>query len=207
MLRNKFIILFIFILLIFIVININYFLVFIGILSVLFIYYLFNQKEFFTNENVVENGHLNLNTDDNEINKYGNISTSMDIDMTEQQIQNMKFNGVSIDNSDVIEMAITRGTTLFQPDGKGFSPLRGNVETPSMFANYNTVLSGKQNVDEMLARKQQQRANINKRAIDGTVRDTRTFYDKFYKNELDENEKRVWYSSESQDIETDWNPY
>lgn len=172
------------------------------IASAILVGYMFNYQELFTSPQ-----------DDYEISKYGNISTSEDIDMTRQEMpMNLNIPYASpesdkIDNSDVIEMAITRGTTLFQPNGQGFSPLNGIVPTPSIFAKYDIPLSGQQNADEMLARKQQQRAATSKRSLDGAVRATRDLFCKYFQEELDENEHRVWYSSEAQDVETDWEPY
>jgi hypothetical protein len=211
-------IIFIFIVLVFIALyilrysdNLSEISIIFSVISAIFIGYLFNVREFFVPENEVISSddiepHVNVNTDNLEMNKYGNISTT-DIDMTTQEMPNMDFDSSYIDNSDVIEMAITRGTSLFHPDGQGFSPLKGVAETPSVFSEYNIPLTGQQNVDELLARKQQQRAAINKRALDGRVRATRALYNKYFTEELDENEKRVWWSSESADIETDWSPY
>ena len=227
--EKKFI-LFIFIILIFIIYIFKQgdssSIILISILSALLLGYLFKSEkfsEFFTPTNNVFSEKLddsetrsNINTDDFEINKYGNISTSEDIDMTKQELSKMDFGLFdksnnkgpnNIDNSDVIEMAITRGTTLFQPNGGGFSPLKGIVDVPNKFSEYDIPLSGKQNVDEMMSRKQQQRASMNKRALDGSVRATRDLYCKYFQEELDENEHRVWYSSEAQDMETDWTPY
>lgn len=201
---EKSIILFVFIILIFIALyilkyneNISQIAIIISVISAIFIGYLFNVQEFFTAN------------DNYEISKYNNISTSEDIDMTKQEEAPMPrlFLDNTIDNSDVIEMAITKGTTLFQPNGTGFSPLKGIADIPKHFNDYDIPLSGQQNVDEMLSRKQQQRAATNKRALDGAVRATKELYNKYFQEELDENEKRVWYSSEAQDIETDWNPY
>jgi hypothetical protein len=152
-----------------------------------------------------------LNTDNYEFSPYKNISTSSDIDMTRQELSDESVTeSGKIDNSDVIDMVITRGTSLFQPDGKGFTPLRGsedNTFEKRGFSLFNIPLTGSQDVDELLARKQTQRGAINKRALDGQVRATRNLFNRYFQEELNENEQRVWYSSEAQNLETDWNPY
>lgn len=63
-------------------------------------------------------------------------------------------------------------------------------------------------IDTGLANKQRYRAIMNKTAIDGAVRSTRNFYQKNFSNELDENERRVWYSEEASPVATDfWSYY
>lgn len=159
----------------------------------------------FSNSNLFSE-HFDVNHN-LELSKYGNLPID-EIDMTVQEVPiSSKMHNKKIDNSDIIESTITRGTTLFRPNGTGFSPLIGDINAPEYFYKYDMPLSGQQNIDEMLARKQQDRANLNKKAIDGAVMSTKNLYSKYFHEELDENEHRVWYSSEAQDIEDDWNPY
>lgn len=150
---------------------------------------------------------------DKEISDFGNISIPNDIDMTKQQdiLLASSNNHDILDNTAVVDEIISKGTTLIQPDGYGFSPTEGNPydisKKISEFHKYDYPLTGSQNADEMLARKQQQRSNLNRQSLDGSVRATRELYSKYFQEELNENEKRVWWSSESQPIETDFNPY
>jgi hypothetical protein len=60
------------------------------------------------------------------------------------------------------------------------------------------------NIDDKLSRGQMHRSLMNKRAIDGTVRATRNQFDKYFVNELDENEKREWWNHQADDVETDY---
>lgn len=148
-----------------------------------------------------------LNTD-YMLSKYQNINLS-DLDLTTQEVypnyNNFKKN---IDNGDVIEAALTGGTSMFQVGKKlNYSPLAGSIGTnnvtrfPKLQSPY-LVLSGQQNVDEMLARKQQQRSLQNKQSLDGSFRSTKNCYKKYFNEELNENEHRVWWSHEAQDMET-----
>lgn len=160
------------------------------------------------------------NTDLLKLSKYGNMDFS-EIDMATQEMPELAGitnpgSGVAsnsrIDNSDVIESAITRGVSLYNPDGSSFSPLQADSAGLGIRASganplVSNPLSGKQNIDEMIARKAQHTSSINKRALDGAVRATKDLYWINYQEELDENEKRVWWSSEAQDMETDWTPY
>ena len=140
--------------------------------------------------------------------KYGNISLDGDIDMSEQEVIDPSLTGngtARFDNSDAIAAVISGGTTLFHPDGRGFSPTSNHGNVPERFSSqYDIPLSGKQNLDERFARKQQQRSDINKRAIDGSVRATRELYNKYFTEELNENEERVWYSAEANRTGDDW---
>ena len=147
----------------------------------------------------------NSNVNDYGISRYGNISVSTDADMTKQEIPVQAEND-EFDNADTIDQVITRGTSLLHNGGENFSTTN-NHNNFEMKQKYNIGLSGMQDADEMLARKQSQRAALNRDAITGAVRHTKRSYDRTFAEELDENEKRVWWSSEAQDVETDWTPY
>ena len=188
----------VFIILIFIILylsDFNNYIILLVLVSTIFISYLFN-NELFTNYS---------------LSKYDNISMSEDVDMSKQDVYGLQGgNNLNnqIDNADVIELAITRGTSLFQPQPKnGFTSLKGLIDGNDNLYGYTIPLTGQQDVDELLARKQAQRGIMNKRSLDGAVRSTKKIFVKYLTDELAENEKRVWWSSEAQDLETDWNPY
>jgi hypothetical protein len=128
------------------------------------------------------------------------------VDLSQQEWSGRKFANKTFDNSDVIERVMTRGTSLYSPNNYSFSPIRA-VNPLTKPDNYVNVLSGQQNVDELLARRQMYRGSMSERALEGKSRSTRNIYDKYYKKELRENEKRVWWSDEAQDYEDDWDPW
>src|SRR6185437_13424313 len=191
---DKYLIVFIFIIIIIIALffkDIVEIITLLSIISVLFVGYLLTERleKFIPDNNAIkqdifEENSINFNTNDSEISKYGNIYTSEDIDMTRQEIPKGEYGLIGrnnqIDNADVVEEAITRGVSLFHPDGSGFSPLKGIANIPHHFDKYDIPLSGQQDIDEMLSRKQQQRASTNKRALDGSVRATRELYNKYF---------------------------
>lgn len=151
-----------------------------------------------------------LDTDYRFPTQHQNITFS-DIDLTTQDQYNFGGHRGKIDNADVIELALDGGTNLFQIGRKpNYSPLSGSIgmndvtRFPKHLPKYQIPLSGQQNVDEMLARKQQQRGYQNKQSIDGFVRSTKNCYTKYFNEELNENVHRVWWSEEAQDIETTW---
>ena len=158
--------------------------------------YIFNFNELFTS--------YHIDDTDYDYSKYDNISLSDDADMTMQEVP-VNFGNNTYDNLDVIESSITRGTSLFPSEQVGFSTLEGD---PDMLNRYqNIALSGQQNIDELLARKQAQRSTMQKRSLDGAVQATKNLYSKYFTEELNENENREWWSSEASEIETDFTPY
>jgi hypothetical protein len=119
-----------------------------------------------------------------------------------------------IDTSDVLAEMEQRGNTVFYPNGQGPSAttsasLSGFVmHEPGPGSEYSIPMSNKTNVDESLARKQMHRGAMNKKARDGQIRSTRAIFEKYFRDELNENEGRVWYSSEAKGTEVDWRaPY
>ena len=75
----------------------------------------------------------------------------------------------------------------------------------NVYAQYQEPLNERAlSMDDKLARKQQHRADINKRAIDGRVRATKNLYEKYFANELAENEARDWWDGEASDNENDY---
>jgi hypothetical protein len=164
---------------------------------------------------VTDDGELNIDTDDHS--KYGNIIESSDIDMMDQRLHGLDLSDPAgreqrIDNSDVVEMALNKGNAVFQPNGVGVSATNSvdlasfTLHEPGVMSAYDLPQSNFMDLDEVLSRKQQHRANMNKKATDGHVRSTKNIYNKYFKNELDENEKRVWYSAEAQEFDTDFDP-
>lgn len=158
-----------------------------------------------------------INIDDNRFSEYGNISLMNDINPLGQTQPNMRFDstGADIDNSDVIEMALGRGSSTFQPARvSGVTPTSSATESHYRLAHppsqdiagleYMTPINeAGLNADASIARKQQHRSSMNKRAIDGAVRSTRNKFAKYFTNELDENEDRVWWETDH-NLETDW---
>jgi hypothetical protein len=197
-------ILFAFIILILLILtdNFNLLTVLGSIIILILVYGLFNKKsETLIAEPEVENANVNSYG----ISRYSNISLPTDIDMTTQEVPVVGENN-EFDNADTIDQVITRGTSMIHNGNENFSVIN-NHNNFEMKQKYNIGLSGMQDADEMLARKQSQRAALNRDAITGAVRHTKRSYDRTFAEELDENEKRVWWSSEAQDVETDWNSY
>jgi hypothetical protein len=175
-----------------------------------------------TTDAVSRNGRLNINLDDTEFSQYNNISLSEDIDMMQQRLTGLDFSDSSNDpeNAATADEALYRGNPVFQPAtmSGGVTPtshagmdkftLAGPAGLP-MFdseSSYDISLTGAADVDELLARKQQHRSAINEKAIQGYVRSTRNIFQKYFTDELAENEQREWWDAESLDFDTDFNP-
>lgn len=82
----------------------------------------------------------------------------------------------AIDNSDVVDNVISYSRGLYDYD-----------------PNYEAIDS-----DDLLAKKQEHRAQINKKAIDGRVKSTREIYDKYFAAEFDEEESHEWWGNNDQ---------
>lgn len=157
-----------------------------------------------------------------EFSKYQNVNTDQ-LDSMKQRVLGMGEEidnnaNTGIDHSDLVDAVISGGSSYFQPIGQGVSTTSSaeesvfNLEQPAAdgdgeYNMYDIGITSAPNMDELLARKQQHRANMNKKAIDGRVRSTRNIYEKYFNNELNENEHRVWWSSEAVDLETDFRPW
>ena len=128
-----------------------------------------------------------------------------------QELNNKKS---ELDNSDVIKKASSSFVTLNDPPlsitnnaamSNFYNKMGGHVDN---YSNFTIPINDHGiTLDEALARKQAHRSLMNKRAIDGSVRTTKKMFEKFFQQELNENEKRVWWSSESNLNETDMMPY
>jgi len=159
--------------------------------------------------------------DDTHLSRYGNISVMNDIDKLSHRNADMEYNNISdlYDNSDIIDSVIHNHSSTFQPNhAQGVTPTTSAYHSNFKLAEpgrtdvdnleYMTPLNDKAiSADEALARKQQHRASINKRAIDGAVRTTKNKFQRIFQDELDENEEREWWSAESTKFETDFNHY
>ncbi len=157
------------------------------ILLVLFISYQLNKEKLYPKKS---NENFNGKLDGNYI-QDSNQDSNQDLVKGLNQRSN-EIDNNEIDNNDVIDYVITKGTQL-----------------PTIIMNDNKFLAstGEENIDELLTRKQVHRSNMNRTALDGKVRSTRAIYEKYFTSELDENDDRVWWSSEAQESENDYNPY
>lgn len=169
---------------------------------------------------------LDANLEDRDLSQYGNISHMFDV----SKLDNMGADGQTVrdyegavtkwDNSDVVESVMERGAGEHQPmearsndfydvsdihADKMFTIDEASSGKDALYSESTVVLSDAGlNADEKLARRQKHRGDINKKATDGRVRSTANLFRKFFQNELDENEKRVWWSAESRDVDTDF---
>jgi hypothetical protein len=171
-----------------------------------------------TNDAVSEDGQMLIDTDDRALSQFGNISTSGNVDTLFQRHTDLDMTDVKaddLDNSDIVQEAIQRGSSIFQPNtAQGTTASQAGYHSnfklaqPGMYMEYSVPINPRgYSADEALARLQQHRAEINKKAIDGAVRSTRNVFEKYFVNELNENEDREWWSAEAQSFETDFRPY
>lgn len=155
-----------------------------------------------------------INTDfSQEFSKYGNIKET-DIDsMLGKNL--MEDNGYdNVDNQDEIDKYLESGFSTFQPEySEGISTTNnaldenfylGEPETKKYTTAYNPK---SYDFNEAFVRKQQQTSSINKQATDGSIRSTKAIFDKYFRNELDYQESKDWWSAEAQDFETNFSPY
>jgi hypothetical protein len=171
-----------------------------------------------TNSVVSDDGHLLIDTDDVSLSQYGNIGTSSDVDTLFQRHTDLDMTNVApddLDNSDFVQDSMQKGSSIFQPNtAQGVTASQAayhsnfKLAQPGLYMEYSVPINPRgYTADEALARKQQHRADINKKAIDGAVRSTRNIYERFFQNELNENENTEWWSAEAAEFETDFRPY
>ncbi len=134
--------------------------------------------------------------DESEHSPYGNITIS-DIDSLEQTKPNIVGSDV-LDNSDEVNNYIYKGPHAHIPHESDFLNSHGFNQVP---------LTDGMDLDQALAHKKIHTDSINKRALDGRVRTTKKLYEKYFIDELNEQENREWWSAESSPIETDYNAY
>ena len=118
------------------------------------------------------------------------------------------------DNQDGIDSTLEAGFSTFQPKySEGITASNnaldsnfslGEPETKKYTSAYNPKAY---DLNEALTRKNQQSGSLNKRAKDGYIRSTKALYEKYFKNELDYQESKDWWSVEAQDFETNFSPY
>jgi hypothetical protein len=171
-----------------------------------------------TNSVVSDDGQLLIDTDENAISQYGNIGISNDVDTLFQRNTDLDMTDVApddLDNSDYVQESIQKGSSIFQPNtAQGVTASQGayhsnfKLAQPGLYMEYSVPINPRgYTADEALARKQQHRSDINKKAIDGAVRSTRNIFNKFFQNELHENETNEWWSAEAEEFEADFRPY
>lgn len=171
---------------------------------------------------VINSADGSLQFDDQSYATTG-VSVSRDFGVlpVSQTQRDYDFTNDEMDNADVVTRFITGGADTYIPEeassqsynkvydlaypkhpgyemGAGSDLLYGQ----SVPLNENAI-----NNDDKLSRGQMHRSLMNKRAIDGAVRATRNQFDKYFGNELDENEKREWWSHQADDVETDYQYY
>ena len=121
-----------------------------------------------------------------------------------------------IDNSDIVEQALNKNPTVYNsgqysPSATSTEQLKGFTlgEPDSInYAGLSNITNGKAyTADEAMARKQMHRGAHNKKTIDGVVRNTKNMYKRLYTGELENNEKREWWSADATDFETDFYTY
>jgi len=170
---------------------------------------------------VGKGGDLQFDDQDHALSRYGNISRNFDVAPVGQTDRDYNFENDELDNGDVVTQFLTGGANTYVPGevksanyysvhdlaypkhpgqemGEGSDLLYGN----SVPLNERAIT-----MDDKLSRGQKHRAQMNKRAIDGAVRATRNQFDKYFVNELDENEKREWWGGQAEDNETDYKYY
>lgn len=164
---------------------------------------------------------LMMDPDDNEHSPHGNISMSRDVDTLGQLMPtDLELDKSSeIDNSDVVQRVMLKSDTHHHPlAGPGFTSSNTPYTNPYFLHEKDDryplpehsypINDTGMTLDEALAIKQNHIGTMNKRAIDGTVRNkTRDYYQKFFTNELDENASREWWSNSHTGMETDFRPY
>ena len=171
-----------------------------------------------TTDVATADGQMLIDTADGDLSPYGNITVSGDVDTLFQRKTTLDMTDVKpddLDNSDMVQIAMQRGSSIFQPNtAQGTTASQAGYHSnfklaqPGMYMEYSVPINPRgYTADEALARLQQHRSEINKKAIDGAVRSTRNVFEKYFVNELKENEDREWWSAEAQPMETDFRPY
>ncbi len=166
---------------------------------------------------VDNNVHEIDNSDGVSINKNFDMpmaQTDRDIDFSIGKVENSET-----DNGDVVTQFLTGGAQAYVPQevqsdnyysvhdlaypkhpGEAIGEAKPDVLYGSLVPLNDDAIS----MDDKLARGQTHRSEMNKRAIDGAVRATRHQFDKYFANELPENESREWWNNQADDNETDY---
>lgn len=146
--------------------------------------------------------------------------SSKNFDMPLSQVdRDIAFTESSADNADVVSQFLTGGSEVYEPQE---AKSANYYSVHDLAFPHHAKIDGKAdlllgslvplnddaiNMDDKLARGQTHRSEMNKRAIDGAVRATRNQFDKYFANELPENESREWWSHQADDNETDYKYY
>lgn len=155
---------------------------------------------------------------------YGNISLDEDIDTMQQRIIDPDMpakegdNAPTIDNTDTIMSVLNTGANINLPPGQGITTSNSGIMTSltlampggsdAAYPGFDTGDGANMNADEQIARKSQHRGQINRKALDGIVRNTRRTFDRMYTKELEYNENRVWWETDNADsTPNDFWPY
>jgi hypothetical protein len=139
---------------------------------------------------------------------FGNIVPEKDIDTLQQRKFIPAKLGDEIDNQNVMEKAISGMLTTHTPTEPSWSTSNTGTMTgfylnkPSKTYIQEAYENRAMDADEAIARKQEHHGDMNRKALDGKIRSTKNIYEKYFVPELDQNEKRVWWSSEAEDHET-----
>lgn len=171
---------------------------------ILLAYILYEKREMFTSSGI--------NISDESYNPYGNINTT-EIDTTTQATYHLPFEGNN--NNDVID-SLVNPPTIFQPINGGVSPTTNasmsnfTLAGPSGLPYFDDptdydIPQQYYSLDENMARKQQHISSVNKKALEGSVRNTRNVFEKYFLPELTENANREWWDDSSEaNLETDF---
>lgn len=173
---------------------------------------------------VIRNERRNMNDQDRHLSRPGNMSWEDDAGPVTQTDRDITMDNDEIDNSDVVraytEGGVSRTHMPLEGSSSDFHSVRqlaypkhpgqniGEAATDLMYSEYQVPLSDRAiNIDDKMARKQHHRADMNKKAIDGAVRSTRDKFERFFANELPENEARDWWGGDAMDKESDFKYY
>lgn len=118
------------------------------------------------------------------------------------------FSDVSLPDINPLVQAQTEivGTSELDNSDEVMNLLNKN-STTSDFLNSSPISDEGLDLDHAIMQKTAHTNNLNKRAIDGRVRTTKKLYEKYFENELAEQEDREWWSAEASPIETDFRAY
>jgi hypothetical protein len=172
----------------------------------------------------LRDGRLNFNDQDRHLNTHGNISWEDDAGYVTQTDRDLAMESDDLDNTDVVraytEGGVSRTHMPLEATSSDFHSVRqlaynkhpgyntGEGPGDLLYSEYQVPLSDRAiNMDDKMARKQHHRADMNKKAIDGAVRSTRDKFDKYFANELPENESREWWGGDALDKESDFKYY
>ena len=143
--------------------------------------------------------------------RYRNVQLTQDIDTLGQEIypqDEIAVKGISKwDNSDLVSSVVDDVSSVYYNRNEVARASRPTFYRYEDYLKRNNVNARSYNADQAMARAQGYRSDRNKRALTGQVRHTRNSYDKFFQDELYQNENREWWSNENSDLENEWRPW